>query len=98
MVEPNQTLYVKNLNEKVDLPGAHSIQSIALTRADLKQHLEALFGQYGTIEEIKATKNIRMRGQAFIVFSSVEEATSGLVMNHYPLFNKPMVHPVFNGV
>lgn len=49
------TVYVQNLNEKVPL-------------AELKEYLFQLFSNLGiNVLEVKAKKNIRMRGQAFIV-------------------------------
>lgn len=46
---PNNTLYINNLNERVRLD-------------DLKEELSKLFSEFGTIIEIKAKKDIRMKG------------------------------------
>jgi len=45
----NNTLYINNLNERVRLE-------------DLKEELHKLFSEFGAIIEIKAKKDIRMRG------------------------------------
>ncbi|KAL4474152.1 hypothetical protein ABPG72_002877 [Tetrahymena utriculariae] len=55
---PNNTVYINNLNERISID-------------DLKQELFKLFSEYGSILEIKAKKNIRMRGQAFVVFEQI---------------------------
>ena len=48
-LEPNRTLYLKNLNEKIG-------------QENLKSTLEAVFKQYGTIKGVHVKKNFRMRG------------------------------------
>ncbi|KAF9152732.1 hypothetical protein BG015_004787 [Linnemannia schmuckeri] len=76
---PSPTLYIKNLNEKIKLDV-------------LKKSLKALFGQYGQVLEIVAHSNIRMRGQAFIVFEDQESAVKALAeVQSFPLYGKPMV-------
>ena len=60
--KPIQTLYINNINEKIKID-------------DLKQALTQLFSQFGKIIEVRARKNIKMKGQAFITYESVEEAT-----------------------
>ena len=57
----------------------------------MKDALETLFGQYGDVVDVKAWKNLRMRGQAFVIFSDLKDAEKALILNGYPLFNKPMV-------
>jgi RNA recognition motif-containing protein len=75
---PNHTIYVRNLNEKVKLPA-------------LKNSLRNLFEQFGTVLDVVAHKNIKMRGQAFVVFESVEQAGKALHdVQGFPLYNKPM--------
>lgn len=49
LLEPNPTIYVQNLNERVKIP-------------DIKNHLYNLFSNYGDVVEVHAKKNIRMRG------------------------------------
>jgi len=66
------------LNEKIKIPV-------------LKKALEAVFKEYGEILEIIAHRNLRMRGQAFVVFKEVESATKAIQeVQGFPLFDKPM--------
>ena len=54
-VEPSATVYIQNLNEKVKIP-------------ELKAALFQLFSGIGAdVREVHAKKNIRLRGQAFVV-------------------------------
>jgi RNA recognition motif-containing protein len=57
----HNTLYIRNLNESVKLPV-------------LKQDLQTTFSQFGKVLDVIAHKNIRMRGQAFVVFEDQEAA------------------------
>lgn len=76
---PNNTIYINNLNEKIKLPA-------------LKKALSAIFEQYGEILDIVAHKNIRMRGQAFVVFKEQEGATNAIKgVQGFALQGKPMV-------
>ena len=61
-VSPNETLYVNNINEKIkpDL---------------LRENLYYLFIQFGDVLEINIRKSKKMRGQAFIIYKEVNEAT-----------------------
>lgn len=65
-----ETLYVRNLDEKVGVE-------------TLKEGLRALFGQFGSIIDIVARKTLKTKGQAFIVFDeksqadAAQEATNG---------------------
>ncbi|KAI8574071.1 hypothetical protein RHMOL_Rhmol01G0326100 [Rhododendron molle] len=61
-IPPNQTIYIKNLNEKVK-------------KEELKRSLYALFSQYGRVLDIVALKTAKLRGQAWVVFSDVTAAT-----------------------
>lgn len=54
-IEPNQTIYVKNINEKVK-------------KDVLKKQLYMLFSQYGRVKQIVACKGIKLRGQVFFVY------------------------------
>lgn len=49
-LEPNQTIYIKNINEKVK-------------KDVLKKQLYMLFSQYGKVKQIVACKGIKLRGQ-----------------------------------
>ncbi|KAJ3316719.1 U2 small nuclear ribonucleoprotein B'' [Blyttiomyces sp. JEL0837] len=76
--EPNRTLYIRNLNEKVSLKV-------------LKTALETLFSTFGDIVEIRAQKNLRMRGQAFITYKDQDSATKAMrEIQGFPLFALPM--------
>lgn len=75
---PNATVYVRNLEERIKLP-------------QLCEALEELFSEYGTIIDIVAKPNLKARGQAFIVFDSVESATKAIEeVQGFELFDKPM--------
>ncbi|EPS36100.1 hypothetical protein H072_10499 [Dactylellina haptotyla CBS 200.50] len=75
----NNTVYCRNLEESVKIP--------VLTAT-----LETLFSQYGNILEIVAKKNLRARGQAFVVFDSVDAAERAIKeVQGFNLFEKPMV-------
>ncbi|KAI3626023.1 hypothetical protein CBS9595_001384 [Malassezia furfur] len=76
--EPNETLYIQNLNENVKLPV-------------LKQSLEALFSTYGKVLSVVAHTNVRMRGQAFVSFKSRDVAAKAMrEVNGFPLYGKAM--------
>ncbi|KAF9351340.1 hypothetical protein BGX26_010632 [Mortierella sp. AD094] len=76
---PSPSLYIKNLNEKIKLDV-------------LKKSLRAIFGQYGDVLDIVAHSNIRMRGQAFVIFDNKDIATKALSeVQGFPLYGKPMV-------
>lgn len=60
-IPPNQTLYITHLNEKIKLD-------------ELKTSLFQLCSQYGEVLEIIASKAIKRRGQAFIVFKNINTA------------------------
>ncbi|KAG8371541.1 hypothetical protein BUALT_Bualt13G0098600 [Buddleja alternifolia] len=77
-IPPNQTIYVKNLNEKVK-------------KEELKRSLYALFSQYGRILDIVALKTAKLRGQAWVVFSEVTAASNAVrQMQNFPFYDKPM--------
>ncbi|KAG4304267.1 hypothetical protein PORY_002242 [Pneumocystis oryctolagi] len=76
---PSETVYVRNLSEKIKIPA-------------LKESLRTIFSTYGTILDIVAHKNIRMRGQAFIIFDSIDSAKKAVSdVQAFTLFDKPMV-------
>ena len=77
-MEPNQTLYIKNLNDKVN-------------KDELKRALYQLFAPHGYIYEITTSKRPKLRGQAFIVFDSTASSSSALhSLQSFNLFTKPM--------
>ncbi|KAF7332170.1 Spliceosomal protein [Mycena kentingensis (nom. inval.)] len=63
--QPNPTLYVNNLNDQVN-------------KEELRTQLYALFTTYGKIIDVVASKNQRMRGQAFLVFADLAGATTAM--------------------
>jgi len=76
--QPNNTIYVNNLNEKVKMD-------------DLKKSLYAIFSQFGQILDIKASKTLKRRGQAFVIFKDVNGATNALrSMQGFPFYDKQM--------
>ncbi len=77
-IQPNHTIYINNLNEKVK-------------KEDLKKSLYAIFSQFGQILDIVALRTLKMRGQAFVVFKEISSATSAIrSMQGFPFYDKPM--------
>eukprot|EP00249_Psilotum_nudum_P004101 c17640_g1_i1 orf=449-1165(-) len=77
-IPPSQTIYINNLNEKVK-------------KEELKKSLYAVFSQFGKILDIVASKNLKLRGQAWVVFDDVTSATNALrQMQDFPFYDKPM--------
>ncbi|KAF2083389.1 RNA-binding domain-containing protein [Saccharata proteae CBS 121410] len=75
---PNNTVYVKNLEERIKID-------------NLKEALEEIFSEYGTILDIRAASNLRSKGQAFIVFDNVDSAAKAIEeVQGFELFDKPM--------
>jgi hypothetical protein len=63
-----------------------------LPPAELKKCMYAMFSQFGKIIDVVALKTIRLRGQAWIVFTDVAAATNALrTMQSFPFFDKPIV-------
>jgi len=78
-IPPNATVYVRNLEERVHID-------------ELKEALEAIFSEYGPIIEIVAKKNLKAKGQAFIVFDNVESAQRAVEeVDGFDLLGKTMV-------
>ncbi|OVA17224.1 RNA recognition motif domain [Macleaya cordata] len=77
-IPPNQTIYIKNLNEKVK-------------KDELRRSLYAVFSQYGRILDVVALKTAKLRGQAWVVFSEVTAASNAVrQMQSFPFYDKPM--------
>lgn len=75
---PNQTLYVNNLNDKINIE-------------TLKKSLREVFAAFGGIIDIIAMKSLKRRGQAWIIFKEVSSATNALKsLQGFPFYNKPM--------
>ena len=64
-VQPNQSLYIQNLPEKLQKP-------------DLKRSLYMLFSTFGPILDITAVKSSKMRGQAHVLFRDIHAATQAM--------------------
>ncbi|EJD01171.1 RNA-binding domain-containing protein [Fomitiporia mediterranea MF3/22] len=64
-IAPNPTLYVNNLNDKIN-------------KDELKKQLFSFFTTYGRVIDIIAIKSARMKGQAFVVFADLPEATTAM--------------------
>ncbi|KAK4941574.1 hypothetical protein LTR66_014795, partial [Elasticomyces elasticus] len=76
--QPSAT-FVKNLEERIAIP-------------ELIEALHELFTDYGTVIDIVAKRNLKAKGQAFIVFSTPEEAASAIEeVQGFELFGKPVV-------
>lgn len=61
-------------------------------KLDVKYALFNLFQAFGQVVQIVCKRNHKMRGQAFVVFKDVGEATAAKNnLNGYPIFGKPMV-------
>jgi len=77
--QPNTTLYINNLNDKV-------------SKDELKLQLLALFATYGKVIDIVASKSHKMRGQAFLVFTDLASATSAMrACEGMMFYDKPLV-------
>lgn len=75
---PIETLYLRNLNEKISIN-------------KLKAKLQSLFSTYGAITQITAHKNLKMKGQAFITYESIENAQNALnKLQNFIIFEKPV--------
>mmetsp|Transcript_39355 Transcript_39355/g.112319 ORF Transcript_39355/g.112319 Transcript_39355/m.112319 type:complete len:255 (+) Transcript_39355:99-863(+) len=75
---PNQTLYVNNLNDKINVE-------------TLKKSLREVFAAFGGIIDIIAMKSLKRRGQAWIIFKEASSATNALKsLQGFPFYNKPM--------
>ncbi|OSX60126.1 hypothetical protein POSPLADRAFT_1147840 [Postia placenta MAD-698-R-SB12] len=76
--QPNATLYVHNLNDKVN-------------KEELRIQLYALFTTYGRVVDIVAMKGPKMRGQAFLVFADLAGATAAMrACEGIVFYDKPM--------
>ncbi|KAL3991880.1 calcineurin B-like proiein [Sarotherodon galilaeus] len=77
-VRLNHTIYINNLNEKIK-------------KDELKKSLYAIFSQFGQILDILVARNIKMKGQAFVIFKEINSASNALrSMQGFPFYDKPM--------
>ena len=80
-IQPNTTLYINNLNDKIN-------------KDEIRSQLYALFTTYGKLIDVVATKTPKMRGQAFLVYTDLASATAALrACDGLIFYNKPMVRP-----
>ncbi|OKL64336.1 hypothetical protein UA08_00022 [Talaromyces atroroseus] len=76
---PNQTLYIKNLPDKIQKP-------------DIRMALYTLFATYGPILDVVVMKTVKMRGQAHIVFRDIQASTQALrALQGFDFFGKELV-------
>lgn len=79
VMNPNPTVYIRNLNEKVKLD-------------ELRGALNKIFSQFGTVLEVKAEKRLKLKGQAWIIFDKTESAQKAVAeMKDFKFYDKPMV-------
>ena len=79
---PNQSLYIKNLNHKIN-------------RDDLKRALYMLFSTYGPVLDIvtcrKSTTGKTMRGQAHVCYRDIQTSTQAMrALQGFEIFGKEM--------
>jgi RNA recognition motif-containing protein len=78
-VQPNATLYINNLNDKIN-------------KEELRTQLYALFATHGKVIDVVATKSPKMRGQAFLVFADLAGATAAMrACAGMTFYDKPLV-------
>lgn len=78
-ISPNQTLYINNLNDKIN-------------KEELRAQLFALFVTYGRVIDVVAKKGKKMKGQAFLAFADLAEATAAMRACEGMIFyDKPLV-------
>lgn len=78
-LQPRETLYLNNINEKVN--------------TDLvKRMLYMVFSQYGKVQEVIAKRGNKTRGQAWVVFSDVAAATNAMRGKQgFNFYDRPLV-------
>ena len=75
---PNQTLYIRNLTEK-------------LSKDKLRRQLFNLFTRFGPILDVAVQPGQRSRGQAWVAFADVESSTKAkATLQSHVFFAKPM--------
>ncbi len=99
---PGPTIYVSNLYEKVPKEGGVYQSDASFTKRDvkrgdvmfteLKKAMHALFSQFGKIIDVVCLRSLRLRGQAWVVFTDTASASNALrTMQGFPFFDKPIV-------
>ena len=92
VVEQGNTLYVKNLSDKVKKHGKFILKTYDRFIIELKISLYFLFSQYGEVLDIVTKKTKSMRGQAFVVFDREEDAAQAMKnLQNFNIFDKNIV-------
>ena len=79
MNQPNQTLYIKNIDWKIKKPL-------------LRRALYSLFTRHGKVLEVIVLRRDGLRGQAWVVFDDVQASTAALqAENGFSFFGKDLV-------
>ena len=69
-------------------------QTVVLT-LEMKILLYQLFAQYGKVLEVNTKRQYRMRGQAFVVYDSREDAMNAMrLLQGFYFYGKPMVSTI----
>lgn len=72
------SVYVQNLEERVK-------------PEPLSDALRTIFSEFGNVVDVVAKKNLKAKGQAFVVFDSEDSAKEAIEeINGFPLFDKPI--------
>lgn len=72
------TIYINGINEKI-------------AQNKLKRVLFKLCSRYGTVVQVTAHGNLKMKGQAFVAFDNEKSSEKAIQkLNAYPLFKKPI--------
>jgi len=75
----NPLLQVKNLEERIKID-------------QMKEALTEIFSEYGTVIDLVAKRNLKAKGQAFVVFDDTEAAERAIKeVQGFELFEKPMI-------
>ena len=75
---PVTTVYAHNLQERIKIP-------------DLIEALTEIFSEYGNIVDVVAKRNLKAKGQAFIVFDNADSAAKAIEeVQGFELFGKEM--------
>lgn len=75
---PVTTVYAHNLEERIKIP-------------ELVEALTEIFSEYGTIVDVVAKRNLKAKGQAFIVFDNADSAAKAIEeVQGFELFGKEM--------
>lgn len=75
---PVSTVYAHNLEERIKVP-------------ELIEALTEIFSEYGTIVDVVAKRNLKAKGQAFIVFDNADSAAKAIEeVQGFELFGKEM--------